>query len=68
VVHDTDQQTAGCKTGKNSMPGPPLHHKKQHNANNAEPVGNQLARALPGAMRRQRIRLIDGDEIDSVWF
>jgi len=29
--------------------------KKQHNANNAEPVGNQLARALPGAVRRQRI-------------
>jgi hypothetical protein len=54
---------------KDFQPGGELPgKKKEQNADEAEPVGNQLTRTLPGAVRRQRVRLIDGDEIDGVWF
>jgi hypothetical protein len=40
--------------------------KKRNDTDNAEPVGNQFARSLPQPVRRQRIRLVDRNEIDSI--
>jgi len=42
--------------------------KEGNNADDTEPVGNQFARSLPQPVRRQRIRLVDRNEIDSILF
>ena len=42
--------------------------EKRNDTDNAEPVGNQFARALPQTVRRQRIRFVDRNEIDAVLF
>ena len=42
--------------------------KKRNDTDNAEPVGNQFARALPQTVRRQRIRFVDRNQIDAVLF
>lgn len=40
--------------------------EEQNNADHTEPIGEQLASTLPPAIRRQRLGLIDGNQIDRV--
>jgi hypothetical protein len=42
--------------------------KEGNNTDDTEPVGGPFARSLPQTVRRQRIRLVDRNEIDSILF